>query len=82
MPNDGTPIRIVAMSGSAREGNNTAKAMALVLDELSSREDVAVDLVDPAQLDLRLPGSQDAATMNELKEQVTAATGVVLATPE
>ena len=82
MPNDGTPIRIVAMSGSAREGNNTAKAMALVLDELSSHEDVAVDLVDPAQLDLRLPGSQDAATMNELKEQVTAATGVVLATPE
>ena len=82
MPNDSTPIRIVAMSGSARAGNNTAKAMALVLDELSSHEDVAVDLVDPVRLDLRLPGSQDAATMEELKEKVTAATGVVLATPE
>ena len=82
MPNDSTPIRIVAMSGSARAGNNTAKAMALVLDELSSHEDVAVDLVDPARLDLRLPGLQDAATMEELKKKVTAATGVVFATPE
>ena len=82
MPNDSTPIRIVTMIGSARAGNNTAKAVALVVDELSKHDDVAVDLVDPAQLDLRLPGSQDPATMDALKEKVTAATGVVLATPE
>ena len=32
MPDNSTPIRIVAMIGSARAGNNTAKAMALVVD--------------------------------------------------
>ena len=82
MPDNSTPIRIVAMIGSARAGNNTAKAMALVVDELGKHDDVAVDVVDPAQLDLRLPGSQDAATMDALKEKVTAATGVIFATPE
>ena len=82
MPDNSTPIRIVAMIGSARAGNNTAKAMALVVDELGKHDDTAVEVVDPSQLDLRLPGSQDAATMDALKEKVTAATGLVLATPE
>ena len=72
MPDNSTPIRIVAMIGSARAGNNTAKAMALVVDELGKHDDVAVEVVDPAQLDLRLPGSQDPVTMDALKEKVTA----------
>ena len=82
MADNNNQIRIVTMSGSVRPGNNTAKAMALVLDEFSKHEDVAADPVDPAQLDLRLPGTQDTTTMDGLKEKVTAATGLVLATPE
>ena len=46
-------IQIVAMIGSSRPGNAAAKALAVTVDELRQNSDVAVDVVDPAEIDLR-----------------------------
>ena len=75
-------IRIVAMIGSSRPGNATGKALAVTMDELRKDADISVDVIDPAGLDLRAPGSQNADVVKALQEKVTAATGVILATPE
>ena len=75
-------IRIVAMAGSSRPGNATGKALAVTMDELRKDADISVDVIDPAGLDLRAPGSQNADVVKALQEKVTAATGVILATPE
>lgn len=76
-------IRIAAIGGSVRPGSYTMKALRLVVEDLKAREEVAVDLIDPGQLDLPPPGldGKHAAT-RELQQRVRAATGVVLATPE
>jgi NAD(P)H-dependent FMN reductase len=75
-------IRIVVAGGSVRPGNFTSKALALVLDELAGREQVEVDHVDPATVDLRLPGREVSEQMVLVQEQVKSATGIVLGTPE
>ena len=75
-------IRIVALAGSSRPGNATGKALAVTMDELRKDADISVDVIDPAGLDLRAPGSQNADVVKALQEKVTAATGVILATPE
>jgi FMN reductase len=75
-------IRIVAMIGSSRPGNATGKALAVTMDELRKDADISVDVIDPAGLDLRAPGSQNADVVKALQEKVTAATAVILATPE
>ena len=80
--NDGR-IRIVLVCGSVRPGNYTRMAVDVVATSLSAHPDVSVDVVDPSQLDLPLPGL--AATSNsvsELQETIRDATAVVLATPE
>ena len=77
-------IRIAIICGSVRPNNNTAKAVAVLADELASRPDVEVDLIDPGELDLPLPGRGDgnAEGPARLQEAVGAAAGVVFATPE
>lgn len=75
-------IRIVAMAGSSRPGNATGKALAVTVDELRKDGDISVEVIDPAGLDLRAPGAQNADVVKALQESVTAATGVILATPE
>jgi chromate reductase len=76
-------LRIVIVVGSVRPGNYTAKAAALVADELGKDPDVAVDVIDPSVLDLPLPGlDPKSAVAREIQEKVQAASGVVLATPE
>lgn len=75
-------IRIVVVNGSVRPGNYTGKASALVIDELRKRNDVAVDVVDPVVPELAVPGTAPTAATKALQAKVTAATGVVLATPE
>lgn len=78
-----SPIRIAVVIGTVRPGNYTSKATALVVDELRKQEGVIVDLIDPAALDLPLPGIESAtSSAAELQATVKAATGVVLATPE
>lgn len=76
-------IRIAVVIGSVRPGNYTSKAVALVADELRKQPDIEFDLIDPAELNLPLPG-RDGATSDAqaLRERVAAATGVILSTPE
>jgi chromate reductase, NAD(P)H dehydrogenase (quinone) len=73
------PIRIL---GSVRDGNMTGKALALVLDQLRKDDEVTVDFADPAELQLAQPGHTPTEDAMRLRERVTAATGIVLATPE
>ena len=73
---------IVAVRGRVRPGNYTNKSLALVIDELEKEERVGVRVVDPATLDLPLPGQGDSTSTDELQALVEEATGVVLSTPE
>ena len=76
-------IRIVVINGSVRPGNYTAMASALVADELQKQPGVSVETLNPATLHLPFPGTDpDAAGTRLLQQKVTAAAGVVLATPE
>lgn len=78
---DNCSIRLVAVGGSVRPSNYTAKALALTVDEARRRPGVEVDVFDPAQLELAQPGSQ-SSDGRELRSAVEAAAGVILATPE
>lgn len=76
-------IRIVIINGSVRPGNYTAKASALVADELRRDPKVSVEVIDPTKLDLPMPGTRpDAESTKAIQQIVGAASGVVLATPE
>jgi len=83
MSDNAKRIRIIAAIGSVRPGNQTAKAVALVGDEMRHHDGVEVEVIDPAVLAMSLPGTAaDPALMQSLQAKVTAATGVILATPE
>lgn len=78
-----TPFRIVAINGSVRPGNNTARALAIVCDELRRHGHVELVTIDPTDWDLApggSPGTDD--TDAKLRAIVEPATGIVLATPE
>lgn len=78
-----TKIPIVVLVGSVRPGNFTGKAAAIVADELAKDEHVSVEIIDPAGLDLPLPGVMSSSDDAErLRERVARAAGIVLATPE
>lgn len=81
MTNEPCDIRLVAIGGSVRPGNYTARALALAVDEAGKRPNVTVELFDPARLELAEPGSgtPDGARLQAAARQ---ATGVLLATPE
>ena len=83
--NDGNSggIRIVAVLGTARPENFTSKALALVIDEIAKHGNIALDLIDPAALDLPFPGANpDSAETKALQDMVSGATGVIFSTPE
>ncbi len=76
-------IRIVAINGTVRPGNYTSKAMALVVDEIAKHGDITLTLIDPTELDLKPGGVASSSDATEqMKEAVSQATGVILATPE
>ena len=76
-------IRIVVVCGSVRPGNYTRMAADVVVASLSAHPDVAVEVVDPSELDLPLPGLPATTTaVSELQETIRGATAVILATPE
>jgi FMN reductase len=80
--NDGG-IRIAVLCGSVRPGNYTRMAADVVVASLSARPEVSVDLVDPSELDLPLPGlAATSSSAAEFQEAVRGATAVILATPE
>lgn len=76
-------IRIVAICGSVRPGNFTSKALALVIDEFRKNHGVELQVIDPAMLELPLPGTgNESPATQTVKAAVAQATGVVMATPE
>ena len=76
-------LRIAIVKGSVRPENFTARAVALVVDEIEGRGNIEVDVIDPASLNLPPPGVSDAdSDAQALQERVGRATGVILATPE
>lgn len=83
MNNKTGSIRIVAVIGSVRPGNFTSKALALVVDELRSKDRVEVELFDPKNMRLALPGTEtDDPEVKRLQTSIRDATGVILSTPE
>ena len=83
MPPTSRPIRIVIVDGSARPGNFTGKAVAIVADELQKDPRVHVEIINPGALILPMPGTDyNSPAAKELQLKVAAATAVVLATPE
>ncbi|VAX29159.1 hypothetical protein MNBD_NITROSPIRAE01-1257 [hydrothermal vent metagenome] len=76
-------IEIVTIQGSVRPGNYTGKALALVVDEMRKREEVHVQVFDPAKMTLSFPGQDsDTGDAAQFKAAVARASGVVLSTPE
>ena len=60
-------IRIVAAIGSVRPGNQTAKALALAVDEMRKHDGIEVEVIDPAEVAMSLPGTaKDPAVMQSL----------------
>lgn len=73
---------ILVFGGSRRPQNNTDKALALALDELG-KGDFEINRVHLGELDLPLPGQpSDSKDPEMLKELVTGAAGILIATPE
>jgi NAD(P)H-dependent FMN reductase len=72
---------IVCISGTNRPANYTARALAIVIDELGNR---GVDPVvfDARALSLAFPGYPETADSHQLRTAIAAAPGVVLASPE
>ncbi len=76
-------IEIVTILGTTRPGNFTAKALALVADELRQQTRVNVTEINPRGMQLLFPGeSGESRDSRLLQSAVQKATGVVLATPE
>lgn len=75
-------IRIALVQGNVRPGNYTAKALALVADELLAK-DFQVDIIDPTGVALPMPGSEvDWPEAERFAETIRNAVGVILATTE
>lgn len=73
---------ILVFGGSRRPQNNTDKALALALDELA-KGDFEINRVHLGELDLPLPGQpSDSKDPDMLKQLVTEAAGILIATPE
>ena len=74
-------LRITTLLGTARPGNYTGMALALVEDQLRA-DGAEVTAIDPARLTLEFPGRPPTADAEILCSVVKDAAGVVIATPE
>ena len=75
-------ISIVAIVGSVRPDNMTAKVLALVADEMKKYTNVRFEIIDPSEIQLFTPGQETSASVEQLQKTVSEATGVILSTPE
>ena len=74
--------RVAIIIGSVRPGNFSSKAAALLASEFA-RLGVTPDVIDPASLNLPMPGIDlNAPGPLELQRRIAAAAAVVLVTPE
>jgi len=74
-------MKVVTISGSVREGNNTNKALNVVELYLKSKN-IEVVRIDALKFDLSLPGSEDKEDSLKIQELVSSADAIVMATPE
>ncbi len=74
-------MKIVTISGSVREGNNTDKVLGVVESYLK-KQGVEVVRIDAKGLQLSMPGAAETEDSAKIKEWVESADGVVMATPE
>ena len=82
MINHSTGPKIAIIQGSVRPSNYTAKAIALVIDEFH-KKNIEVELIDPAILNLPLPGTGGPSDeLDDMRKVIIDATGVVIGTPE
>jgi chromate reductase len=76
-------IKIVAVIGSISENSFTRKSVKLAIDEIEKNKNYTVEIVDPRDFDLPIPGS---GIMNDSRKRlqniVGDADGAILATPE
>lgn len=76
-------IKIATILGSIRPGNYTAKALALVQDELRKVNNVELIEINPAKLKLGMPGEKiEYSDSKMIQDKVKEATGVIISTPE
>jgi NAD(P)H-dependent FMN reductase len=72
---------VVCISGTNRPGNYTSMALAVVADELKQLGETAHQF-DAREMDLGFPGHPETADAKRLRDAVSSATGVVIASPE
>ena len=75
-------LHILAASGSSRPANYTRRVLALAVDELQTRHQVQVDLIDLSTTDFPFPGQGPSRATHRAQALVKGAAGVLLATPE
>jgi chromate reductase len=73
--------RVVTICGTSRPGNFTGMALAVVEDELA-RAGLTFTRFDPATQSLSFPGLLETEGARQLREDVTGAAAIVIATPE
>lgn len=79
---DTQPIKIVALQGSVRPDNYTARALSIIKRLASKVPEIDFKIIDPAKLELPLPGKGPRGDAHLLQNTVARADGVILATPE
>jgi chromate reductase len=72
---------IVCISGTSRPDNYTSRALAVVVDELEKSGE-KFSVFDARDLNLEFPGQPETEDSKRLKEAVTNAAGVIMASPE
>ncbi len=72
---------IVCISGTSRPGNYTSRALNIIVDELESLGEEH-SVIDARELELAFPGLEATPGAEALREAVSQASGVILASPE
>lgn len=80
-------VQIAILVGSARPHANSAKAMNIIKNILDRWPDVSVDVIDPRDMELPVPGpkSQEAKVQEvsqSLQARLRNTSGVIMMTPE
>lgn len=82
MLSDNRKIRLVALQGSVRPNNYTAKALAIVKQFADRQLHVDLEIIDPTHLELPLPGKGTSDDALRIQQAVKDADAIILATPE
>jgi len=72
---------IVCISGSSRPGNYTTRALKVVTEHLQTLGATTTS-IEARELSLTFPGQAESADARKLREAVTQASAIVLASPE